>query len=92
MSNEQYRELPTDEKLVTLFELMSNVSSVSTRLSRTEDKLVSVQCAMTRDQSRIKLLEYKSIDIGVINRRHNLIFRGLDEKPFEETLRYALSG
>ena len=57
LSNEQFRELPTDETLVTLFELMSNVSSVSTRLSRTEDKLVSVECAVSRDQSRVKLLE-----------------------------------
>ena len=37
---------------------------------------------MTRDQSRIKLLEYKSIDIEARNRRHNLIFRGIKENPF----------
>ena len=64
--------------------MMSHIPSASARLNRTEDKLVSLEGTVTRDQSRIKLLEYKSIDIEARNRRHNLIFRGIKENPFIE--------
>ena len=53
-SKSQFRELSTDEKLVTLFEIMmSHIPSASARLNRTEDKLVSLEGTVTRDQSRI---------------------------------------
>ena len=81
LSNTQFRELSTDDKLVTLFELMSSVSTVSTRLHKTENNVASLQCTVKNDQSRIRVLEYKSIDLEARNRRHNLIFRGIKENP-----------
>ena len=58
-----------------LTQVESNVEKVlplSERVKRTENVIKSQQC-------RLKLLEYKSIDIESRSRRRNLIFRGISE-------------
>ena len=84
LSTEDFKALPTDDKLVTLFELMTNVGSVHGRIGQVENKVNDFHNQVSQNVSRIKLLEYKSIDAETRSRRHNLLFRGFDEITGEE--------
>ena len=84
LSTEDFKALPTDDKLVTLFELMTNVGSVHGRIGQVENKVNDIHNRVSQNVSRIKLLEYKSIDAETRSRRHNLLFRGFDEITGEE--------
>ena len=79
ISKDDFRALPTDDKLVTLFELMNNVGIQSARLSTLEKTVDTLNKNTSLSESRLKLLEYKSIDSEVRSRRNNLIFRGIEE-------------
>ena len=70
VTKEQFKNLDTDEKLVTLFELITSVGNA-------ENQMNEVQRQYTYSQGRIKLLEYKSIDAESRSRCHNLIFQGI---------------
>ena len=84
MSKDEFKELATDDKLVTLFELMSSVDSQQLRLNNIEDTVDFLGSEVFKTNDRVKLLEYKSIDLETINRRHNLVFRGFRETNDEE--------
>ena len=79
MSKNDFKALQTDDKLVTLFELMTCVGSQNVRLNFVEENVNALNSEMGKLQDRIKLLEYRSIDIETRSRRNNLIFRGLQE-------------
>ena len=82
--NINFDSLSTGNKLSALFHKLTQVESkvekvlpLSERVKRTENVIKSQQC-------RLKLLEYKSIDIESRSRRRNLIFRGISEQPDED--------
>lgn len=79
LTKEEFKALPADDKLVKLFELMTSVGLQNTRLCSVEENLTSLNSKMQNTQDRVKLLEYKSIDIECRSRRNNLIFRGIQE-------------
>ena len=86
-----YEMLGTDEKLSLI---LSKVSMNENRFSRIECKLDSVVRSQKRLKAaenvlksyddRIKLLEYKSIDIEARGRRNNLLFYGFSEMRNED--------
>lgn len=84
MSKNEFKELATDDKLVTLFELMSCVDSQQGRLNNIEETVDFLGSEVFKTNDRVKLLEYKSIDLETRNRRHNLLFRGFRETNEEE--------
>ena len=79
ISKEQFKQMPTDDKLVSLFEIMKEFGSLSTRMSGLEEDIDSIFAQNTITEKRLKVLEYKSIDQEARNRRNNLIFRGHPE-------------
>ena len=69
--------MPTDDKLVSLFEIMiSGFGSMNSRVNNIENNVHALISEKVQSERRIKLLEYKSIDQEVQSRRNNLIFRG----------------
>ena len=57
LSTEDFKALPTDDKLVTLFELMTNVGSVHGRIGQVENKVNDIHNQVSQNVCRIKLLE-----------------------------------
>ena len=79
MTKERFRTLPTDEKLVTLFDLMVNVGTLDSRVTSVEHHVSHLLQDRNDTNIRLKVLEYKSIDAEARSRRDNLIFRGIPE-------------
>lgn len=79
ISTDSFRKMSTDDKLVSLFEIMTSFGSMNTRVSDLEDDVHALLSLNNASERRIKLLEYKSIDLEARNRRNNLIFRGHPE-------------
>lgn len=75
LTKDEFKALPADDKLVKLFELMTSVGLQNARLCSVEENINSLNSEMQNTQDRVKLLEYKSIDIECRSRRNNLIFR-----------------
>ena len=68
--------MPTDDKLVSLFEIMiSGFGSMNSRVHDIEDGVHALISASAQSERRLKLLEYRSIDQEARSRRNNLIFR-----------------
>ena len=84
LSTEDFKALPTDDNFVTFFEPMTNVGCVHCRRGQVENKVNDIHSHVSQNVSRIKLLEYKSIDAETRSRRHNLLFRGFNEIIAEE--------
>ena len=62
-SLETHQEMSTDEKLVSLFEIMSSgFGPMNSRLSELEDGVHVLLSSSAKSERRIKLLEYTSID------------------------------
>ena len=80
----EFKAMSADDKLVTLFELMSSVGNVKARVVSVENRVTTIDKQITTNANRLKLLEYKSIDAEARNRRNNLIFRGIDETMNED--------
>ena len=77
MSKDEFRALSTDEKLVTMFEELTEISS--DRMYNVENKVEILETVSMAHDDRLTLLEYKSIDMEARSRRNNLIFRGHPE-------------
>ena len=79
--NGDFMRLSTDQKLAVMFTKISTtevkVNSIyKEKLSRRVQKIETV---MSAHEQRIKLLEYRSIDIEARSRRRNLLFKGITE-------------
>ena len=79
VSKESFIRMTVDDKLVTLFDLMSNVTSIDDRVSKVEQNIHTLNQAMKTTDSRLSTVEYKGIDLEARHRRNNLIFRGIPE-------------
>lgn len=58
---------------------MTSFGSLNTRMDSLEGHVHSILALNVESEKRMKLLEYKSIDLEARNRRCNLIFRGHPE-------------
>ena len=81
--NVDFDKLSTDGKLTALFSKLSQVDSKVERVVPLVERVKKSEAAIRSHQNRLKLLEYKSIDIESRSRRRNLIFRGIREMPDE---------
>ena len=79
VSKESFRNMNTDDKLVTLFDMMASVTSLDSRVHKLERNVSSIHRDFNYMSNRVETLEYKSIDQEARARRNNVIFRGIDE-------------
>ena len=79
MDKEVFRGLSTDDKLVTMFETLSDIGSLHGRVQNIERQVENLVSSDSVQNDRIRLVEYKSIDMEARSRRNNLIFRGHPE-------------
>ena len=79
MTKERFRTLPTDEKLVTLFDLMANVGTLGSKVTSVEHHVSHLLQDRNDTYIRLKVLEYKSIGAEACSSRNNLISRGFPE-------------
>ena len=86
MSINEFKDLSIDDKLASLFELLTStqVGSFQGRLGEVESDVHEIKKHADQTDTRLKLLEYKSIDAEARNHRHILIFRGFPEILGEE--------
>ena len=78
------KKLSTDDKLVSLYDMMVSLGSVNARVTDLEQDVQYLFAQKAESDTRIKYLEYKSIDLQARSRRNNLIFRGHPELVGEE--------
>lgn len=79
ISKDEFKLMSTDEKLVSLFEIITGFGSLNARVHSLEDNVHSIIALNVESERRLKLLEYRSIDLEARSRRCNLIFRGHPE-------------
>jgi hypothetical protein len=76
---EELKKLPSDEKLNVILEGMSNMGLLKYRLDSIEST-VYINCARNEvTDQRVKLLEYRSIDLEARAREQNVILTGVPE-------------
>jgi hypothetical protein len=72
---EQFKSIDLDDKLVTLFKMLtctnSNTDNLNTRVSNVEDDIVNLSDANVQLNRRVKTLRYKSNIAEACNRRNN---------------------
>lgn len=88
----EFKAMSTDDKLVTLFELMSSLGTIDARMTTVENNVHNINKHVSSHTNRLKLLEYKSIDSEARNRRNNLIFRGISETNENEDCETIIHG
>ncbi|MEW8545898.1 MAG: hypothetical protein AB2693_20440 [Candidatus Thiodiazotropha sp.] len=79
IDKEEFKKMSTDDKLVSIFEIVTSFGSLNTRVNSLEGHVHSLLALNVESDKRMKLVEYKSIDLEARNRRNNLIFRGHPE-------------
>ena len=79
MNKEEFKRLPNDDKLVTMFETLAEIGTLYGRVYNVEEQVDYLTSSDKAQNERLKLLEYKSIDMEARSRRNNLIFRGHPE-------------
>jgi hypothetical protein len=84
MDFEHIKQLPVDEKLNFIIENMSMMGLLKYRVDNLESTMY-LNCAKHEvTDDRLKLLEYKQIDIEARSRQVNLIKTGVEETPGED--------
>lgn len=90
----EFENMNIDEKLSAIFtSLSSNQNKIMhvelkvDAIIRLNNRMGRVETVMTSYNDRMKLLEYKSIDIEARSRRNNLLFRGFPEARDEDCRR-----
>ncbi|MEW8548621.1 MAG: hypothetical protein AB2693_34400 [Candidatus Thiodiazotropha sp.] len=88
-----YQTLPVDEKIniilskVTLNEnRFKHMENVFETIGKEQKKLLKVESVVRSHEDRIRLLEYKSIDLEARSRRNNILFHGLRETRNENCI------
>ena len=79
MDKEVFRGLSTDDKLVTMFKTLTDIGSLHGRVQNIERQVENLVVSDSVQNDRLRLIEYKSIDMEARSRRNNLIFRGHPE-------------
>lgn len=86
ISDSNFNDMSVDEKLTTIFSALTCNQNKITHVEQKVDSIIRLNGRVARVETivssyndRLKLLEYKSIDIEARSRRNNLLFRGLPE-------------
>ena len=85
----------TDEKLTQMFTVLrGNQKKIEQKvdsINKLNGRMQRVETVVNSYNDRLKLLEYKSIDIEARSRRNNLLFRGIPESRDEDCKRVVLN-
>ena len=97
-SDADFDNMGTDEKLSQIFNTLrcnqqkiSHVEQKIDSINRLNGRIQRVETVVNSYNDRLKLLEYKSIDIEARSRRNNLLFRGIPESRNEDCKRVVLN-
>ena len=79
--NDDFMQLSMDQKLAAMFTKISRTDVRVDRLYKEKlgRRVQRVESVLSAHEQRIKLLEYRSIDIEARSRRRNLLFKGIRE-------------
>ena len=87
---DKYNSLSIDEKLSVIYtEMHGKMASMEQKLDRClqlHNKVDDLDQCMNEHESRLLLLEYKSLDLEARTRRNNLIFNGMSEARDENCM------
>jgi len=87
-SKEEFRGLSTDDKLVKIFEMLqvsqNDTQYMKDKIKKSEKKIERLGEQQNTTSSKVKVLEYKSIDLEARSRRNNLVFREHPESYRED--------
>ena len=78
-SKEQFQQMNQDDKLLSMFELLSNIGPMKYRIDNVEQHVYYNSAIDSVNDSRIRLLEYKSIDNETRQKQTNLLFSNIPE-------------
>lgn len=79
----EYERLTVDDKLSVMFSEMKTIGQKVNSCVEIHTKVQNIESSLSEQDRRIKLLEYKSIDLEARSRRNNLIFGGIPEDKDE---------
>ena len=71
-----FMKLSLDHKMVVMFK---KVYSTEAKIDDLNSRVQSMEGVMSAHEKRIKLLEYRSIDLEARSSRRNLLFKGIRE-------------
>lgn len=78
-TKEQFQSMSQDDKLCSMFELLSNIGPMKYRIDNVEQHVYFSSAIHSVTDSRLRLLEYKSIDNEARQKQSNLIFTNINE-------------
>ena len=84
ISQHEYGSLNTDDKLCVMFARMSSIEQKVDDCLSFHNQVKFIENSVYQHDVRLKLLEYKSIDLEARSRRNNLIIGGIDEMKGED--------
>ena len=79
VSDADYDDLSTDDKLSVMFAQMKSIGQKVDDCLLLHNRVHTIENTLSGFDHRLKLLEYKSIDLEARSRRNNLIFSGISE-------------
>ena len=93
-----FEEMDNDQKLSAIFATLTcnqnNIRNVEKKLNTIgglNGRMTQAETVIRSYNDRLKLLEFKSIDIEARSRRNNLLFKGLKEERDEDCRRKVLN-
>jgi hypothetical protein len=84
VSKQDFKSMNTDDKLVTLFDMMTKMNAVNDTVHVIQQQVHEIENKQSEVERRLKTVEYKSIDAEARSRSLNLIFRGFPEEKGED--------
>ena len=86
ISDNEYKEMSTDNKLTVMFKEMKCISQKVDDSLLLHCKVHNMERFLSDYDHRLRVLEYKSIDLEARSRRNNLLFNGIIESRDENCL------
>lgn len=81
---DSFNNMDTEDKLSSIYEVLSsNLAPLKLRVDSIESNMFVHMARLEVDDKRLRLLEYKSIDLEVKTRACNLLFTGMNEQADE---------
>ena len=84
--SEDYRNMTVDEKLNLMLDSMNNIGLLKHRVDNIESRVFYQGASQEVVDERVRLLEYKSLDLETRLKERNLILSGLREEESENVV------
>ena len=83
ITDKEYNEMSTNDKLTVMFKQMKYIGQKVDDSLLLHSKVHNIESCLSDYDKRLKVFEYKSIDLKSRSRRNNLIFNGIPESRDE---------